>query len=271
MSVSVCIPTYQGEAYITETIRSVLEQSYENFELLIFDDGASAATEKLCREFADDRIIYFANGQQLGPKGNWNKCIEAAAGDYFKLLPHDDLLLPGALERQVKVLTSRMDVALVFGARKIMMSSGKILMERKPLGKADRSIDGFDLVRQCLRAGSNIIGEPGNGLIRTELARLLGGYDDMHPYAIDLDFWFRALSHGNAYYTGEFESAFRVHTESWSADIGKKQYQDFIGILDKYSKDPIYRIDKNSQHLGRLRAKFNTQARRAIFKVTAGR
>ncbi len=271
MSVSICIPTYKGEAFIGETIRSVLEQSYQEFEILVFDDSASDAVRTICENFDDDRIIYFANDRQLGPKGNWNKCLEAAAGKYYKLLPHDDILYPGALERQVDLLHTRMDVVLVFGARRIIKSSGKTLMERKPLGDEARSIGGLELVRQCLRSGGNIIGEPGNGLIRTELARLIGSYDDTHSYTIDVDFWFRALAHGNAYYTGEFESAFRIHDSSWTAEIGKKQTEDFIGTIEKFAADPNYQIDKSTQRLGRLRARFNTHARRAIFAVTAGR
>lgn len=271
MSVSICIPTYNGEAFLADTITSVLEQSYSEFEVLVFDDSASKDIRTICENFADDRILYFANETRLGPKGNWNQCLEAAAGKYYKLLPHDDLLLPGALERQVKLLDTRMDVALVFGARHIIKSSGETLMQRKPLGDKARSIDGFDLVRQCLRAGSNIIGEPGNGLIRTELARLVAGYDDSHPYTIDIDFWFRALAHGNGYYTGEFESAFRVHDGSWSAEIGRKQFEDFKGLLETYAENPLYRVDKTTRRLGRLKARLNTQARRLIFKATKGR
>ena len=269
MSVSICIPTFKGEAYIAETIQSVIDQSYQEIEIIVLDDAASADTEAICKSFEDDRVLYFANSQRLGPKGNWDKCIKMAAGTYFKLLPHDDILLPRALERQSHILQTRQDVALVFGARQILNPNGSPMMERKPLGDMARSIDGFELVRKTIRTGNNIIGEPGNGLIRTELAKHLAHYDDSYPYTIDLNFWFRALAFGNAYYTAEFESAFRVHNESWSAELARSQYHDFVATAETFAKDPVYAIDRKTLRIGRYKAKFNTYARRVIFKLNA--
>jgi len=267
--VSVCIPTFQGEPYIEQTIRSVLEQSYKPLELLVLDDGASEQTKDICQRFQDPRLKYIAHPQRLGPKGNWNSCLEHASGEYYKLLPHDDLLMSGALERQVHYLDSQPDTALVFGAREIIGPGRKKLLNRKPLGSETCSFGGFDLVRQCIRSGSNIIGEPGNGLMRTLLARQIGSYDDSLPYVIDLDFWFKALARGKAYYTGETESAFRVHNTSWSANIGKAQYQDFAKLIEKYSQQPLYGIDKATQRMGRFRARLNSAARRWVFKIAA--
>ena len=90
--VSICIPTYRGAAYLAATLDSVLAQSYSNFELWILDDNSPDDTQTIVARYTDPRIKYVRNTQNLGPEGNWNKCMDLAQGKYFKLLPHDDLL-----------------------------------------------------------------------------------------------------------------------------------------------------------------------------------
>ncbi|NNE57007.1 MAG: glycosyltransferase [Hellea sp.] len=264
--VSICIPTFNGARFIGETIQSVLDQSYHQFELLIFDDGSADNTAEICQSFDDPRIQFKQNEKNLGPKENWDQCLKYASGQYFKLLPHDDLLEPGTLERQVKILSSRPDVALVFGTKSIINETGKILLRRKPLGDEARSIDGFELVRETLKAGNNLIGEPGSGLFRSALIDIIGAYDDTNPYTIDLDYWFRILAHGNAYYTAAPASRFRIHGDSWSAEIGKLQYRDFVGTMERFEKDAMYQIDPKTVRTGKLKAWLSTQARRVIFR-----
>ena len=120
--VSVCIPTYRGAAFLAATIDSVLHQSYPHFEVWILDDNSPDNTQEVVSRYADPRINYIRNTKNLGPEGNWNRCLELAQGKYFKLLPHDDLLASDCLEAQVAVLEedSAGEIALVFGSRQIL-------------------------------------------------------------------------------------------------------------------------------------------------------
>lgn len=269
--VSIVIPTYKGAAFIAETIQSVLDQSYKPFEILIFDDGSPDNTVDICKSFDDPRIKFSRNRKNLGPRGNWNKCLAAATGKYYKLLPHDDLLMPGSLRAQVGILESNPDVALVFGTRNIISESGKPLMSRSPLGPKDQRFDGLKLVRKCIYNGSNFIGEPGNGLMRTSLTKTIGEYDDVHPYTIDLDYWFRALAHGEAYYIAAPHSAFRIHNASWTSEIGQDQHKDFVGTINKFSSDSLYKVSRITATLGKVNSALNMRARRLIFKKLASR
>jgi glycosyltransferase involved in cell wall biosynthesis len=131
--VSVCIPTYRGSAFLAAAIDSVLSQSYPHHEIWILDDNSPDDTQAIVSRYSDPRIKYLRNPKNLGPGGNWNRCLEVAQGKYFKLLPHDDLLAPRCLEEQVSVLEddSAGKIALVFGFRQIIDPSGRILMTRK--------------------------------------------------------------------------------------------------------------------------------------------
>jgi glycosyltransferase involved in cell wall biosynthesis len=210
--VSVCIPTYRGSAFLAAAIDSVLSQSYPHHEIWILDDNSPDDTQVIVSRYSDPRIKYLRNPKNLGPGGNWNRCLEVAQGKYFKLLPHDDLLAPGCLEEQVSVLEddSAGKIALVFGFRQIIDPSGRILMTRKLSRTKAGSINGLTLIKRCTRAGTNLIGEPGNALFRRELVGTVGSYDATNSYLVDLDYWFRILLHGEAYYTETKASSFRV-------------------------------------------------------------
>lgn len=174
--VSICIPTYAGAKFIGQTIQSVLNQSHQSFEIIVVDDCSPDQTAAVINGFDDQRIRYYKNAKNLGPEGNWNRCLDLVNGRYYKLLPHDDILMPDCLASQVAVLDADIDeeVALVFGAKAIINADGKRLMSRFPLGKRPLRMAPQKLINKCIRSGSNIIGEPGNGLIRAELIEKSG-------------------------------------------------------------------------------------------------
>ena len=78
--VSICIPTYKGERTLGAAIESVLAQTLTDFELVVIDDQSPDGTRELVAGFADVRIRYFRNETNLGPEGNWNRCLVEAEG-----------------------------------------------------------------------------------------------------------------------------------------------------------------------------------------------
>ena len=266
--VSVCIPTYKGAAFLGAALDSVLHQTYPHFEIWVLDDNSPDNTASVVANYSDSRVRYMRNPNNLGPEGNWNRCLDMATGKYFKLLPHDDLLAADCLENQVKVLEQDKggDIALVFGSRQIIDPEGRTLMTRGLARAKAGRIEGLTLVKRCVRAGTNQIGEPGNGLFRAEIIKRVGFYDATYPYLVDLDYWFRVLLHGAAYYTATQSSSFRISAGSWSVAIGSKQYHDFKGFLDKFHADPKYGISRTDRAIGLVKARLNTVARAAFYR-----
>jgi glycosyltransferase involved in cell wall biosynthesis len=267
-TVSICIPSYRGAAYLPATIRSVLEQSHTDWDLWIVDDASPDETAEVVARFGDPRIHFIENERNVGPEANWNRCLALARGTYYKLLPQDDLLAPGSLAEQVAVLEedTAEEIALVFGARLIIDHTDRVLWRRGLRSSARGRIDGRKLVRRCIQAGSNMIGEPGNGLMRRSMTERIGPYSTEHPYMIDLDYWVRALAWGDGYYTGTHGSSFRVSQDSWSVALGRRQRSDFEAFVRKYAAQSDYGITLADRVAGFTTIRINTWGRAAIYR-----
>jgi glycosyltransferase involved in cell wall biosynthesis len=267
--ISVCIPTYKGAATIGPAIASVLAQSFADFELVVIDDGSPDDTPAVVNSFQDSRIRYLRNAANLGPEGNWNRCLGEARGEYFKLLPHDDLLHPDCLARQIAVLDADniCQIALVFSARDVLGPDGRKVTTRGYPGGHEGKIPAREVIRSCIRRGTNLLGEPGAVLMRTRLARLVGPFDATNPYVIDLDFWFRLLSHGDAYFCDAALASFRVSAHSWSFRIGQSQDAEFIAFVQRATQllnPPVSAFDLL---LARLSARLNMWMRLVFYKL----
>lgn len=267
--VSVCIPTYRGSAHLAATIDSVLEQTHADFELLIIDDNSPDETPQVVARYTDNRIRYLRNPSNLGPEGNWNRCLDEARGKYFKLLPQDDTLFPDAIERQVGVLESDQEerIALVFGSRKIINAQGKVMAARGYPGGRDGELDAGSLIRRCVLYGTNLIGEPGSVLLRRSLAEQIGAFDASVPYIIDLDYWTRLLAHGNAYYLLNPVSTFRVSPGSWSVAIGTRQSDEYRRFIAKMSEQGRWNLTLIDVLVGNVMARLNNLMRLIFYKV----
>lgn len=111
-AVSVCIPAYGRPRELREAIISVLQQNFEDLEIVVGDD--SGELEDMVRELGDGRIRYVRNPTRLGMAGNWSKVLDLARGRYLALLMDDDVWLHGFLDRTVGVLDADPQLGLVF-------------------------------------------------------------------------------------------------------------------------------------------------------------
>ena len=266
---TVAIPTYCGAPVIRATLASVLAQTLTDFELLVVDDNSPDETEAVVREFNDARIRYLRYPDNLGPEGNWNRCLALARGKYFKLLPHDDVLMPQCLERQVAVFEQDPDerIALVFSAREVLGPYGQLLTRRGYPGGRQGQIAAADLLRGCIRRGTNLVGEPGAVLMRRSLARRVGNFNGTNPYVIDLDYWVRLLAHGDAWYCGEPLAGFRVSSQQWSVAIGNRQSTDFRNFVRRVQAQDPLPTRKLDRLLGRFTPTLNNLARLLFYRL----
>jgi glycosyltransferase involved in cell wall biosynthesis len=128
ISVSVGLPVYNGERYISSAIDSVLSQSFNNFAFVICDNNSSDGTEEICRSFAkmDNRIIYMRNSENIGCSPNYNKTfLVSPDSDYFMWLAHDDCVDKYFLERCVEGLERSPENGLCHTAVKMIDEAGK--------------------------------------------------------------------------------------------------------------------------------------------------
>jgi len=121
--VSVLMPVYNAAPYIAEAVRSILEQTFTDFELLIFNDGSTDASGDIIRSIKDDRIILFDNKVNSGYVAHLNEGLRIAKGVYIARMDADDIALPERFAKQVALLNDEPTIGLcgtryqMFGAR----------------------------------------------------------------------------------------------------------------------------------------------------------
>ena len=106
--ISILIPTYNREQYIEEAVRSALNQTYKNIEVIVVDNKSTDNSWMILENLAknDSRIKLFQNDTNIGPVKNWKRCIDKATGKFCKILWSDDLIAPEFLERTLPFLRS---------------------------------------------------------------------------------------------------------------------------------------------------------------------
>lgn len=143
--VSVIMPTYNCSRFIAESIRSVLSQTYTNWELLIVDDCSTDNTAEIVNAFTDSRIRYMQNEKNEGAALTRNKALRAAKGRYIAFLDADDLWAPEKLEKQI-VFMQQNGYAFTYHAY------SEIDEEGKPLGvyvSGKKHVRPFDMYACC--------------------------------------------------------------------------------------------------------------------------
>ena len=189
--VSVCVPTYNGAAFIEETLRSIVNQSYQDFELLIVDDGSTDNTLEIVQSFSDPRIQLHRNPERLGIPGNWNRCLSLAQGEFVCVFHQDDVMLPENLERKAQLLSADPTLGFVHSAVETLVD------ESAPSSFADWIEDatedtvwgGPEYFRTLLLRGNRVCAPTVMARRRALLEQ--GGFDRDLGFACDYAMWLR--------------------------------------------------------------------------------
>lgn len=236
--VSVCVPVYNGGATIAETLRSVLAQSFTNFELVVVDSASSDATAAVVDTVRDSRIRFIHHDTNLGMGDNWNRALRDCRGEYIKVLSADDIIYPDCLALQTAVLDDpqHRNTVLVGGRRDIIDDDGNILMSDRGLAGPDATYPGKTVIRKMVRGGRNYIGEPLTGLYRRSAFEQTSGYDLNPTYCTDMSIWFKLLLLGDFHLIGKPIGAFRVGAGSTSLGIARSQWRQGINFFRAQQK-----------------------------------
>jgi glycosyltransferase involved in cell wall biosynthesis len=243
--VSVCLPVYNGAKYIAEAIKSVLDQSYEDFELLIADDRSCDGSWEIIDSFSkqDKRVKAWHNEINLGHYGNYNACIAKASGEYIKLFAQDDLLHSQFIERFVSVMDQYPNVSLINCARRWIDSEGKSISANskldirltRPFDK-NTQITGEDAIVSTLKESINWLGEPSSQMFRAKFVD--GSFDTTYRQIGDIEYNYRLLEHGDYYFINEELCNFRKHSDSWTTANSRElsTYLEWLLLASKHRK-----------------------------------
>ena len=267
-SVSVCIPVYRGEQFLAETIRSVLDQTYRDFELVILDNASPDDTGRIARSFGDRRIRIETNATTLPQPENWREAVRLCRGPLIKLVCADDLLHPRCLEYQVGPMEADPGLAVVAARRHMIDERSRVLVPRRGLTGLTGVRSSVEVARHVVRNGANPIGEPGGVLFRREHYFAVGGWRPERRFVMDLDLWIRLLQYGEFLGLPETLAAFRIGQESLSADNEETIYTEQKAYLEELGATPNLQVRRTDLLLGRMRAPMGRMRRRALFRMS---
>ncbi|MFQ6113124.1 MAG: glycosyltransferase family 2 protein [bacterium] len=180
--VSVILPVYNEEKWVSSAINSILNQTLADFEFLIINDGSQDNTEEVVRSFSDSRIKLINNEKNLGLAQALNKGLFMALSSYIARIDADDLALPTRLEKQVKFLEENPEVAVLGTAAYHNDEIRKEKFIRIP-PTDDHEIKS-EMVKYVPLEHSSI-------MARTSVLKEMGGYDDHYDDIEDLELWIR--------------------------------------------------------------------------------
>lgn len=213
--VSVLMPVYNGGKYLAEAVESILNQTYQDFEFLVLDDGSTDDTLKQLHQYAamDSRLRVIAR-DHLGLGTTQRELVHYAKGEFIAHMDADDIALPGRFELQVAFLRRNPKVVCVGGAFQMIDSAGRFLTTLTP-PQTDLEI------QQLMLSGHTAINHP-TVMMRLAAIRLVGGYDSEYDLAEDLDLWLRLGEVGEMANLADVLLKYRLHDKSISENAGEK-------------------------------------------------
>ncbi|MBE0669590.1 MAG: glycosyltransferase family 2 protein [Anaerolineales bacterium] len=128
--VSIGIPTYnRANGFLKQAVQASLKQTYRNIEIIVSDNHSTDNTEEVVSSFKDSRIKYFRQSENIGMNNNFNFCVNQAKGEYFCLLPDDDLIDPDFAEACLKAVNQGSEVGIIRTGTRIIDKEGKTVAE----------------------------------------------------------------------------------------------------------------------------------------------
>jgi len=241
--ISVCIPTYNQARYLGLAIRSALEQTERDIEVIVFDDASTDDTPGVVASFGDPRLRGFRQARNVGIARNRNSCLSVARGRYLAWLDGDDIYRPEMLALQSALLDRSRRVGLVHGNHDVIGEDGRTLPAWPPPFTEDTIEPGLDAFRELIL--SNYV-TTSTVLVRRECYDRVGTYAaELARSGEDWELWLRIALRFDIAYTVERVASYRQHPASSSNETvasGERVRLDMAAvdrILDPRRGQPI--------------------------------
>jgi len=203
--VTALMSVYNGEKYLREAVESILNQTFEDFEFIIINDGSSDSSRDKILSYKDSRIRFIENEKNLGLTKSLNRGLRIAKGKYIARIDVDDISMPGRFEKQVSFLDEHKEIALVGSWIQIINpQSGEVFVLKYD---CDPVIIKWTLLFKNPIAHSS-------AFFRKEIIEEMGYYKEKYKYAQDFDLWFRISRRYKIANIAEVLVKYRIHDES---------------------------------------------------------
>lgn len=228
--VSIILPTYNGEKFISQSLDSVISQSYKDWELLVIDDGSKDNTSKIVNNYSrkEERIKYIKNEKNLGIQKTLNKGLKLAKGGYIARIDDDDIWSDkDKLKKQVEFLDKNKEYVLV-GTGTIVVDENRKELYRFLPPEKDKDIRNKMLYKNCFTHSSI--------MFKKDSALKFGGYSENKEsrHIEDYDLWLKLGTVGKMYNISDYSTKFTAHSNSISSKNKLIQLRRNIKIIRGY-------------------------------------
>lgn len=226
--VSIIVPTYNRADYLKKSLESILKQEYTDFEIIVSDNLSTDNTAEVVRAIGDPRIYYHCNDSNIGMARNYNMALDLARGEYIQFFSDDDIMLPGCLTNNVKILDTYLSVGLVHSDILTIDSNDKVIsnvhwatLAWKRWYRIHDKSKVFDKrqYHAYLFNIHNIICMP-TVMIRKSVLTYTGLVDPNLKFIIDWDLWLKITLFSDVYYINKKLVSYRVHDKSTTNETG---------------------------------------------------
>ncbi len=177
---------YNDATYLSQAIDSILNQSFCDFEFLIFNDGSTDDSKEILEEFAKkDNRIKLVHQENIGLTKTLNRGLSMARGEYIARMDSDDIATHDRLEKEINFLDNHKDVVVVGSFTRVIDENGKVVGSHQP------AVTNKDILKFSFFSGQ--LAHPSVMFRKKEILEL-GGYDESVKYAQDADLWFRVMN-----------------------------------------------------------------------------
>jgi glycosyltransferase involved in cell wall biosynthesis len=220
--VSVLLAVYNGEKYLRRSIESVLNQTYEDLELLIGFNGTIDNSKEIVKEFDDDRIRVFDYGMDAGKSKTLNKLLKEAKGEWLAMQDDDDVWLPKKLEIQMELAeTGNYDV---IGSRIFYCDEVE-----KITGQPNISLEHNDIFSRSMNGDNQVPNT--SAIFKKSITEDVDGWDESLGGIEDFDFWLKLMKKNCIFVNVKKQLVLhRVHS---SSNFNTKQH-DIKSMLERY-------------------------------------
>lgn len=211
--VSVIIPVYNAERFISETIESVTAQTYEDWEIIAVDDGSRDRSLEILKEYSKrySRIRVISQ-KNAGSSAARNNAIRVSRGEYIAFLDHDDLWLPDKLEKQVRILDSNKKLGMVYSDSRIIDAEGNTKRNTMVHGRFFRGNIFNKLIEYDFIPLLTVV-------VRRGVLDKTGMFNPRFKTSEDYDLLLRIAEHYPADFIKQALTKYRVHSEAFSRNV----------------------------------------------------
>ncbi|MEI7474331.1 MAG: glycosyltransferase [bacterium] len=231
--ISVIMPVFNGEKYISSAIISVLNQSFKNFEFIIVDDGSNDKTEEIVKSFSSDERVKYFYQTNAGPSVARNTGIALSQGDYIAFIDSDDLWFHKKLELQLHALKQNPKAGLSFGWVKYIDENNRTI------GRKEYKINN-DYYKNLILG--NYVDNGSVPLIKKECFNKIGYFNPNLFVSEDWDIWIRIAREYDLVGVNDYLVQYRIYSISLSKNY-KKMLESLLNILDREFKTPVFPIN----------------------------